>query len=73
MAGQTPTMGVEQAQSWTDFFSQNGGWGIAFLFGAVIVKLWLELKAKDQKIFELLDKTNDIMKILTTGLPPEKK
>lgn len=71
--------GVEEASGWTAFLKEAGGWGVAVVvavvLSGVIVKLWMEYKnlqaqhslenkAKDERIYNLLDKQNDMLKIV---------
>jgi hypothetical protein len=58
---QVSTVPVGEAQTWVTFLKEAGGWGIAVLMGFVVVVLWRENKAKDAKIFSLLEKTNEII------------
>ena len=44
--------------------ASNGGWGIAGLFALVIWRLWKVSNDKDEKIFALLDKQNEVLKAL---------
>lgn len=52
----------------------DGGWGVASILAFVVVRLWRELKAKDERIFNLLDKQNVILTVLekltNRQLPP---
>lgn len=53
---------VEEAITWVDFLQRAGGWGVAVVFGYVIVKLWSDGKAKDERLFQTLDKQNETLK-----------
>lgn len=44
--------------------ASQGGWGIAGLFALVIWRLWKVSNDKDEKIFALLDKQNEVLKAL---------
>lgn len=60
LAGQTGML--EEAVTWVDFLQKAGGWGVAVVFGYVIVKLWSDGKAKDERLFQTLDKQNETLK-----------
>lgn len=47
--------------TWLAFLRDSGGWGLSVVFGVAIVRMWAELKAKDAKVFDLLDKQNLIL------------
>lgn len=47
-----------------EFLRDAGGWGLAVLEAGVIVFLWRKLDATNQKIFNLLDKTNEILSVI---------
>jgi hypothetical protein len=42
----------------------GGGWGLSAILMIVIWRLWTQMQEKDEKIFNLLDKQNDILKYL---------
>lgn len=48
----------------------DGGWGVSSILAFVVVRLWRELKVKDERIFTLLDKQNAILTLLERRLPP---
>ena len=55
---------METAVALTSLLQTTGGWGIAAILMVVCWRLWTNNKEKDEKIFDLLDKQNDIMKVL---------
>ena len=69
-------MGVDDAKAWSDFLQAAGGWGVAVVeaMGLVpaLITLWRKLakleaenNAKDERIFSLLDKSNEILTLIT--------
>jgi hypothetical protein len=56
----TPT----EAGTWVQFLRDAGGWGLSVVEAGVIWYLWRELKAKDLRLFTLLDRTNEILAAL---------
>lgn len=55
---------AETAASLGDVMATKGGWGLAALFAVVIWQLWRQNNSKDERIFQLLDKQNEILKAL---------
>ena len=41
-----------------------GGWGVAAMLGIVCWRLWRQLGDKDERIFTLLDRQNEVLKAL---------
>lgn len=62
-------MTPDKVVEWSEALNKAGGWGIAailfIVFGGVIIAQWREGKSKDERFFAVLDKTNDILKLLT--------
>lgn len=54
-------MTPESVNTWVEFFREAGGWGLAVVEGFVVVFLWRKLEAKDERLFQVLDKTNEIL------------
>lgn len=57
-------MDIETAKAWVDFLRDAGGWGVAIVEAFVIVHLWRKLDSTNGKIFNLLDKTNEILGLI---------
>lgn len=55
-----------------DLLEKHGGWGVSVICIGAIIKLWNVITTKDAKIFDLLDKQNDILKFLQGGGPPKE-
>ena len=45
-------------------FEAAGGWGVAAALVFVCVKLWRQLGEKEERIFTLLDRQNEVLKAL---------
>lgn len=54
-------MDIDTAKAMTEFMQTSGGWGMVVVFGVVIWRLWIRLNEKDERIFTLLDKQNDLL------------
>lgn len=52
---------MDQFNTLVDALQRGGGWGVAVIFGAAVIHLWRELRAKDRRVFDLLDKQNIIL------------
>jgi hypothetical protein len=71
-------MSPETVSTWVGVLREGGGWALSVVEAGVIWYLWRELKAKDLRLFGLLDKTNDILLAIHRlatggrdgGLPP---
>jgi hypothetical protein len=55
---------MDAASSLTDILQTTGGWGLSGILMVVIWRLWVANNAKDERIYGLLDKQNDILKLL---------
>jgi hypothetical protein len=55
---------MEATQDLTEILQTTGGWGLSAILMVVIWRLWVANNAKDERIFGLLDKQNDILKVL---------
>lgn len=55
---------METVISLTEILQTNGGFGLAGVLMGVIWRLWVRLNEKDERIFSLLDKQNEIMTLL---------
>ena len=62
---------METAERLANFLQMTGGWGLSAVLCVVIWRMWEALKAKDKKVeakdervFQLLDKQNDVLKAL---------
>ena len=41
-----------------------GGWGLSAVLMVVVWRLWKQVLDKDERIFTLLDKQNEVLKLL---------
>jgi len=51
-------------QEITEILQTAGGWGVSAILGGVCWRLWKQLGDKDERIFSLLDRQNEILKLL---------
>jgi len=52
------------AASITSMLQTTGGWGLSAILMVVIWRLWVRIVEKDERIFGLLDKQNEVLKLL---------
>lgn len=55
---------METAVTITQVLQTSGGWGLSAILMVVVWRLFVRLNEKDERIFTLLDKQNEIMKTL---------
>jgi len=48
----------------TEVLQTTGGWGLSAILMGVVWRLFIRLNEKDERIFNLLDKQNEILKLL---------
>lgn len=55
---------LESATSLAEVLQVTGGWGVSSILGYVVYRLWVRVNEKDERIFDLLNKQNEILKYL---------
>lgn len=50
--------------TWVDVMQKGGGWAMFILACGVITKLWMDIKAKEERIFTMMDKQNELLKAI---------
>lgn len=55
---------MDAASELTKILQTTGGWGLAGILMIVVWRLWVANNAKDERIFGLLDKQNEVLKLL---------
>lgn len=55
---------MDAAITMTEILRTTGGWGLSALLMLVVWRLWVANNVKDERIFSLLDKQNEILKLL---------